>query len=650
MPKLENRPEKLNSNNSLEKLILEQNSVFVRALSLSESSPIYNLNQDSGNTTRITSPINPQTLAPMEVSTRKEIDSRNIRNFVNNKNNRIERQTLTQDIEHIVAKMNKNQNLIKTKDNRVEKKSLTEEIDLIVAEMNKNQSFRLTQESRSEKRDLTQEFEQIVPDIINNLQENRYERKDRTSKSLQENRSEKQHSIPFSFAQLRQSYSLPNNLSEREIGKRLVQEGITQIKRDSMAYSQKKFPRNYYETFAKNLFEKSLSLTNNDYGYSFDLLNHLAVGEDHILTNLSLGKNFKTQRSQLVEAYTSNVGTDNPSGWDKFMHFTFTAKLQYKSNGFLAPEIFTYGKEAWDQVEKIYTDLSIGFELSFSTRDIVEGITGVWNSKIPNERYLLQLSLPLPNLGIYDREGWSHPDIIADRKGEEFAEVMAEREKFEKDFLGAWGSDRYGLGLNDSYEGTKDYQNDFHLGLDIDLYDFDLDNSNHQGSDRLDRTEENRDLNQNHESNRKETDKTTEMQVNETSDSTNNNSDSNEDSDRGDRSEGGGDDGGGDWCYITTAVCISTGLGDDCELLQILREYRDNYLAKRPGGQKEIELYYDLAPSIVKKINLLPNRSAIWQQTLVKYILPAVNAIQCGLPETAYCIYKEMVDEIQSYS
>jgi hypothetical protein len=71
------------------------------------------------------------------------------------------------------------------------------------------------------------------------------------------------------------------------------------------------------------------------------------------------------------------------NGWDKFRHFVFTAYLQYKSSGVLLPEGFTYGKEVWDELEH-------------------------WIGKDP--------------------EGYSIPDIVADNKGESFAEEMRWRE------------------------------------------------------------------------------------------------------------------------------------------------------------------------------------------------------------------------------
>ena len=55
-------------------------------------------------------------------------------------------------------------------------------------------------------------------------------------------------------------------------------------------------------------------------------------------------------------------------------------------------------------------------------------------------------------------------------------------------------------------------------------------------------------------------------------------------------------------CFITTACCETLGLDDDCFELAVLRRYRDQVLAKRPGGKADIARYYELAPLILARI------------------------------------------------
>ena len=101
------------------------------------------------------------------------------------------------------------------------------------------------------------------------------------------------------------------------------------------------------------------------------------------------------------------------------------------------------------------------------------------------------------------------------------------------------------------------------------------------------------------------------------------------------------------FCFITTAVCESTGLGDDCYELELLRDYRDHYLATMENGEELVSRYYDIAPSIVKHIDREPDSAAIYEQIRETYIQPCVEMIERG--EMAQCAqrYVEMVTELK---
>jgi hypothetical protein len=105
----------------------------------------------------------------------------------------------------------------------------------------------------------------------------------------------------------------------------------------------------------------------------------------------------------------------------------------------------------------------------------------------------------------------------------------------------------------------------------------------------------------------------------------------------------GGDDGG---CFITTAVCKVYGKPDDCDELTTLRKYRDSYLKdKHP---EDIQTYYDIAPTIVLRVNEREDADVIWVGLYKNYIVPAIQHIQNGENELAYTVYKEMVHQAQS--
>jgi len=104
-----------------------------------------------------------------------------------------------------------------------------------------------------------------------------------------------------------------------------------------------------------------------------------------------------------------------------------------------------------------------------------------------------------------------------------------------------------------------------------------------------------------------------------------------------------GDDGG---CFITTAVCKVYGKPDDCDELTVLRKYRDTYLqANHPA---DIQTYYDIAPTIVLRINERDDADVVWTGLYRQYIVPAIQHIQDGEYELAYTTYKAMVQEAQS--
>lgn len=102
-------------------------------------------------------------------------------------------------------------------------------------------------------------------------------------------------------------------------------------------------------------------------------------------------------------------------------------------------------------------------------------------------------------------------------------------------------------------------------------------------------------------------------------------------------------------CFITTAICYEYGKADDCYELTTLRNFRDNWLANQPLGKKLIDDYYSIAPSIVKRINSLPNRKSIYRSLDVDYLSKCISYIESGSYEKCKEKYVEMVKWIQSY-
>lgn len=96
-------------------------------------------------------------------------------------------------------------------------------------------------------------------------------------------------------------------------------------------------------------------------------------------------------------------------------------------------------------------------------------------------------------------------------------------------------------------------------------------------------------------------------------------------------------------CYITTAICGSLGKGTDCYELRLLKQYRDQYLDTTPEGHALVEEYYNVAPTIVKRIEKQPDKAQIYQKMYLDYLMPCIRKIEEQDYESCAARYKEMV-------
>ena len=96
-------------------------------------------------------------------------------------------------------------------------------------------------------------------------------------------------------------------------------------------------------------------------------------------------------------------------------------------------------------------------------------------------------------------------------------------------------------------------------------------------------------------------------------------------------------------CYITTAVCESLGKEDDCYELNLLRNYRDTYLRSSEDGEEIVNAYYDIAPSIVKRINKCQNHHEIYKEIYENYLSKCIELLEHDKKEECKEIYSNMV-------
>lgn len=99
----------------------------------------------------------------------------------------------------------------------------------------------------------------------------------------------------------------------------------------------------------------------------------------------------------------------------------------------------------------------------------------------------------------------------------------------------------------------------------------------------------------------------------------------------------------GIFCFITSAVCRSMGKPDDCCELETFRRFRDEVLAATPEGRELIRTYYDIAPTIVKRIDKEKDHERIYAEIWEKYLKTCFRYAQDGQNEMCRQLYCEMV-------
>ena len=97
-------------------------------------------------------------------------------------------------------------------------------------------------------------------------------------------------------------------------------------------------------------------------------------------------------------------------------------------------------------------------------------------------------------------------------------------------------------------------------------------------------------------------------------------------------------------CFITTAVCAADGKPDDCYELTTFRAFRDDWLVNQPDGRSLIDEYYRIAPSIVAKINQLPEPSKVYRSIRAEYLEPCLSFIEQGKNVECKNLYVRMVN------
>jgi len=99
-------------------------------------------------------------------------------------------------------------------------------------------------------------------------------------------------------------------------------------------------------------------------------------------------------------------------------------------------------------------------------------------------------------------------------------------------------------------------------------------------------------------------------------------------------------------CFLTSACIHARGLPDSCRELDVLRHFRDEYVAKLPGGESEIQAYYWLAPRIVQKIDNSPDRATWYEFIYHEIVSRCVDLISTGSSQEAFDLYKRQTHSL----
>lgn len=93
-------------------------------------------------------------------------------------------------------------------------------------------------------------------------------------------------------------------------------------------------------------------------------------------------------------------------------------------------------------------------------------------------------------------------------------------------------------------------------------------------------------------------------------------------------------------CYLTTACMkhFQDEFDDNCHELTVLRWFRDIFVSK-----EDIELYYEVAPTIVENIDALDDNDKIYEYVYSNIVEACVKAIENGDYDFAYNRYKSSV-------
>lgn len=100
-------------------------------------------------------------------------------------------------------------------------------------------------------------------------------------------------------------------------------------------------------------------------------------------------------------------------------------------------------------------------------------------------------------------------------------------------------------------------------------------------------------------------------------------------------------------CFVTTAVCQGLQKPQNCREIVLMKHYRDDYLANLEDGDAVIREYYDIAPTIVKRIAREAFPEDKYRYLWNTYISKCVSFVENGEKERCRNLYETMMSELK---
>lgn len=101
-------------------------------------------------------------------------------------------------------------------------------------------------------------------------------------------------------------------------------------------------------------------------------------------------------------------------------------------------------------------------------------------------------------------------------------------------------------------------------------------------------------------------------------------------------------------CFVTTAVCCGLQKPQDCREIMLMKQFRDGYFAGSEDGRSLTQEYYDIAPTIVKRIAKEADPEEKYRYLWNTYIKRCVDYLEKGQNEQCSRLYQSMMQELRA--